>query len=126
MNSLARTNIFDQMYEPLLGLHRVRNALDFPGGALSDDIYVSSDDEKTTVQFVAPGLGDIEVETEDTTLKVSGETSLPAGKFERSVRLTRDLDPSGATASYSKGILTVTIPKNENARPKKIEVQISD
>jgi len=47
------------------------------------------------------------------------------GKFQRSFTLPVAVDASKVQASYKDGILTVTLPKAEEAKPKHIEVKIS-
>ncbi len=44
------------------------------------------------------------------------------GTFERSVRLPFDIDAEKVQARLSEGVLTITLPKAESARPRKIEV----
>ena len=46
-----------------------------------------------------------------------------AGRFSRAVALPGDIDPDNANAKLIDGILTVTIPKAEKARPRQISVQ---
>jgi HSP20 family protein len=47
------------------------------------------------------------------------------GSFQRSLRLPQDVDPEKIDAQFSKGVLTVTLPKSEDAlkKQKKIEVK---
>jgi len=44
------------------------------------------------------------------------------GSFERAVPLPVDVDGNNATAQYRRGVLTVTLPKHERARARRIEV----
>jgi HSP20 family protein len=46
-----------------------------------------------------------------------------AGTFSRSFTLPYTADPSGITASYKDGVLTVRIPQREEAKPKQIAVE---
>ena len=46
-----------------------------------------------------------------------------AGRFSRAVALPGDIDPDNANAKLIDGILTVTIPKAEKAKPRQISVQ---
>ena len=46
------------------------------------------------------------------------------GKFHRTLTLPVPVDASKVQASYQDGILTVTLPKAEEAKPKQIEVKI--
>lgn len=47
------------------------------------------------------------------------------GKFVRRVDLPDDIDASGVKAEYRQGLLRITLPKAEEALPKKINVQVS-
>ena len=47
------------------------------------------------------------------------------GKFERSVKLLTAIDQTKITASYENGILTIALPKAEEAKPKQISVTVS-
>ena len=47
------------------------------------------------------------------------------GKFVRSMRLGNEIDINGVTADYKDGVLSVTLPKAEAVKPKKVEVQIA-
>ncbi len=45
------------------------------------------------------------------------------GEFTRSLQLPDDLDLGKAEANYSKGMLTVRVPKREESKPRQISVQ---
>jgi HSP20 family protein len=45
------------------------------------------------------------------------------GQFSRSVQLPEELDAEKASAECENGLLTVRIPKNPAAKPRKISVQ---
>jgi HSP20 family protein len=44
--------------------------------------------------------------------------------FERSFRLDDQIDPAMVSAKMDQGILKVTMPKKEQAKPKKIEIKV--
>jgi HSP20 family protein len=46
------------------------------------------------------------------------------GRFHRSIALPFAVDPSKVQATYRDGILRVTLPKSEAAKPKQIEVKV--
>jgi len=84
-----------------------------------------------------PGMRreDIEISLHDGTLTISGErkretsngeraerTERYIGKFRRSVTLPTRVDANKVSATYRDGILTVTLPKAEEAKPKQIPV----
>ncbi len=46
----------------------------------------------------------------------------PQGSFSRQLFLGESLDPDGIQASYDDGVLTVTVPVAEQAKPRKVEI----
>ena len=78
----------------------------------------------------------IDISLHDGTLSISGErkresnnngetaerTERYVGTFRRSIALPTRVDPSKVTATYEDGILKVTLPKAEEAKPKQIQV----
>jgi HSP20 family protein len=96
--------------------------------------------EGCVVRLEVPGVApsDINVEAHGRTLTVHGkrEGRVPdgasfhrrergSGEFSRSIRLPEDADPARAEASYQHGILTLRVPKKEEAKPKQISVKAS-
>jgi HSP20 family protein len=55
------------------------------------------------------------------------ETTRPTpadfGRFHRAIRLPDRVDASGVKAVQRDGVLTVTAPKSEEAKPRRIAVQ---
>ena len=45
------------------------------------------------------------------------------GSFARSITLPSTADPEGIQASFDAGVLTIEVPKREEAKPRKIEVK---
>jgi HSP20 family protein len=102
------------------------------------DIHDSGD--KLVVKTDLPGLdkNDIEVTVQGNTLFIRGEkkhedntqdigylkSERYFGQFERALPLTDDIDQGKIDASYKNGVLTVTIAKREEAKPKQITVNI--
>ncbi len=82
---------------------------------------------------------DVEVTVEHNTLTLRGEKKLPAdvkdeqfrrverryGKFTRSFTLPTTVDAAKVTADFKNGVLTVTLPFREEARPRTINVQVA-
>jgi HSP20 family protein len=99
-------------------------------------------DEKDYMSVVAelPGMNkeDVKVLVEDGVLTISGErktetekneanylrSELSYGSFSRSFTLPDHLDTDKIAADYRNGILTVTIPKLEKAKPKEVKVEV--
>ena len=90
--------------------------------------------------LLAPGLNEqtINVSVHDDTLVIEGELqfSIPEGakavweefgpsKFRRSLRLGASVDPARVEAIYRNGLLLVTMPKAEHAKPRQVQVQVT-
>lgn len=90
--------------------------------------------------LLAPGLDEatINVTVHDETLAIEGELTfnVPEGakavwqefgptKFRRSLRLGSAVDPARVEAIYKNGLLLVTMPKAEHAKPRQVQVQVA-
>ncbi len=102
------------------------------------DLYVTG--EGLVMKMAVPGLtaADIDVDVEGRRLTVTGELkedeaaegeerryllrSLPSGSFSRTVRLPRGLDTDAITATVNAGLLTLSIPRSDEAKARKIEI----
>jgi HSP20 family protein len=47
------------------------------------------------------------------------------GRFQRTVTLAKPVDVNKVNARYKDGILTITLPKTEESKPRQIEVKVS-
>ena len=89
--------------------------------------------------LLAPGLDEqsLNVTVHDDTLAIEGELkfNVPEGaraiwqefgpsKFRRSLRLGAAVDPTRVEAIFRNGLLLVTMPKAEHAKPRQIQVQV--
>ena len=96
------------------------------------DLY--EDKDNTYVRAELPGVNrdDINVELTDGTLTLAVARKTPAtdGKaeesfsFSRTVSIADEVQADKVTATYENGVLTVTLPKREEAKPKKISVAV--
>lgn len=100
------------------------------------DLYRSNDHYVVNVDLPGVDPGSIDLNVDGNTLTVRAERTLsaedsaqwlaqerPAGSFMRQLNLGDGLDVEGIHASYDKGVLSLTIPIAEQAKPRKIEVQ---
>lgn len=62
----------------------------------------------------------LNIEVRDNTLRLSGTRD--DQRFERSLRLPADIDADKVSASFEAGILRVTLPETERAKPRKVAV----
>ncbi len=102
-------------------------------------VNVYEDKEHLYVEALAPGLDPkaLDVSVQGSALTISGEkpsaakvpaeayhrSERSAGKFVRTVELPYPITDAGVEASYRNGLLLVTLPKHEAARPKQIAVK---
>jgi HSP20 family protein len=102
-------------------------------------VDIAEKDGNIVVKAELPGL-----EVKDIDLKVSGDLltlkgekkkeeetkeqdyyrrEIYSGSFQRTFRLPSEVDNEKVDASFKNGILTITMPKAENASQKKIEIK---
>jgi len=110
----------------------------FSGWTPALDLYQNNDNIVAVVELPGMRKEDIEISLQDGTLTISGErkeeggqengatrTERFTGKFRRSITLPTRVDPNKVTASYKDGILTVLLPKAEEAKPKQIQINLN-
>jgi HSP20 family protein len=95
------------------------------------DLY--EDKDNTYVRAELPGVNrdDINVEITDGNLtltanrKTAGDGEAETTRtFTRTVTVGEDVQADKVSAAYENGVLTVTLPKREEAKPKKITVAV--
>lgn len=111
--------------------------------AVQTDVHipvdVSADADGYTLTALVPGLAAeaVAIEVLENTITLRGEFSRqelpegsqvllqerPSGAFLRTLRLPGALNPAQAEAEVKHGVLTVRVPKAEEARPKQIKVK---
>ena len=100
------------------------------------DLYRVDDHYVVTVDLPGVDPGSIDLNVDGNTLTISAERSLrsdegvqwlaqerPVGSYLRQLQLGDGLDVEKIQASYDSGVLTVTIPVAERARPRRITVE---
>jgi len=102
------------------------------------DIFEDAEGLKISIEL--PGLKpeDVKLTIENDTLTIRGEKKQIAeekttkvhryertyGSFERSFTLPNTLDAERVAARFENGVLTVTLPKAEKAKPREIQVKV--
>ncbi|PLX28663.1 Hsp20/alpha crystallin family protein [Candidatus Parcubacteria bacterium] len=133
-----------RIYDPFAEMEEMmRNLPSVRGGgqrsfAPAMDVY----ETKTDVMVEAPLAGikpeDVEVSVERGVLSIQGQSSkeheiddkdyyrkeIRSGSFFRQVALPAPVKEGEVTAEFEDGILKITCPKSEEAKPKKIEVKV--
>lgn len=100
-------------------------------------VNLREENDMITIKAIAPGVRneDISLELIDTTLQLtvtrprdnSDATYIRrerhSGTFSKSIRIPYRVNPEKISAVLRDGILTVTLEKSEDAKPKRIEVK---
>jgi HSP20 family protein len=110
-------------------------------GAWAPAVDVYEDKEKVLLHVELPGVepDDVEVAVEDSTLTIRGQREVASdldqdnyrrverryGAFVRAFTLPPIADAERVDASFDKGVLTIEVPKKEEARPRRIEIKAS-
>ncbi len=111
----------------------------FSGWSPALDVHDDKDSLFVTVELPGMKKDEIDISLHDGVLTVSGERKQEReqeegatfrseryfGKFQRSVTLPSRVDSGKVRASYHDGVLTIELPKVEEAKPKTIEVSVS-
>ncbi len=106
----------------------------------SVDVHQSADRELVfAVELPGMKREDIDVTVEHNTLTIRGERKQSTdvkeeqyhrverayGTFSRSFSLPETVDSAKVRAEYKEGVLTLTVPMREEAKPKQIEVKVA-
>jgi len=135
------TDLRDEMNRlfdlPMAG-NFARQAQLFSGWTPALDLYQNNDNVVAVVEVPGMRKEDIDISLHDGMLTIAGErqssssegenaerTERFSGKFRRSITLPKRVEADKVSASYKDGILTVTLPKAEEAKPKKVEVTVA-
>ncbi len=101
------------------------------------DVFDKKDAVVLKAELAGMSPDDIEIEVEDNVLTIKGERRFEEkvederyyrierrfGGFQRSLAMPQGVNADGIVAAYEDGILTVTVPKVEEEKPKRIEVK---
>ena len=128
----------DRLFEaPLAELTRSSQWLSGWSPAL--DIYEEKDNFILKAELPGMKKEDIEVSLHEGSLTISGERKAQdqykeadvyrserfVGRFQRTLALPAPVAADKVKAQYKDGVLTVTLPKTEEAKPKQIDVSVS-
>lgn len=130
------SSMFEDMLRPLSGWG---GRMAGTGLMRAPEADVVEGESEIRVMVELPGMKpeDIELDLENNVLTISGEkreerqeerdtwhlSERRYGKFSRSFVLPRDLEQEKIQASFQEGVLSVTIPKSEKARRRRIEIR---
>ncbi len=104
----------------------------------SVDVYETTDNIVLKAEIPEVDEKDVDISVQANTLTLRGERKRDRevkedsyyrkersyGSFRRSFALPDSIDPEKIQASFSKGVLKVTLPKREESKPKQFKVKI--
>jgi HSP20 family protein len=110
------------------------------GARVFPSIIISATDELMVVRAEVPGMKieDFDISVSGDILTVQGarftgeglesgwyhRRERESGGFSRAVRLPAEVDGNRAEASYVAGVLTISLPLREAAKPREIQVKV--
>ena len=126
--------LFREAFSPMFGEGEVSTRTWAP----PVDIYET--DENLVLKAELPGIdpNNVEIRVEDNSLYLKGERKFEKevkeqnyhrversyGTFTRTFSLPSSIDADKVTANYKEGVLTLTMPKREEAKPKTIKINV--
>jgi HSP20 family protein len=99
-------------------------------------VNIREEDEAYVLSALVPGLtaDDLNIQILDDVVRIEGEyrqdeneylmQELPHGSFTRTLRLPAAIDANHVEAKIADGVLTLTLPRAESAKPKKIKINV--
>jgi HSP20 family protein len=102
------------------------------------DVYQTDDDVVVETQLPGVDPTNVNISIENDVLTIEGSfekkrevdeknyyrKEIRSGSFHRSVALPTSVNGDKAKATYDKGVLKVTVPKEERAKPKTVKVEV--
>ena len=104
-------------------------------------VDIREEEDKYILDAELPGMKkeDVHIEVKDGVLTLSGERKFENeekrddytriersyGSYQRTFTLPDHVDEEKIEAAYSEGVLTIVLPKGEEAKPKQIEVEVN-
>ena len=146
MLSMTRWNPFEE----LTGLHREMDRVfgryvgdertGTPAAAWIPATEVDSGDDGWKIRVALPGIApkDVHIDLHGNRLSISGErtrtetqgqghtSEFHYGRFERAFTLPANVDAEKVVASYDNGMLELSLPLAEAARPRRIAIGTGD
>ena len=128
-HAFATPRTLDQMFE---------TALSTKDNGFATRLDLRENDDQIVVRVEVPGVlpDDLEINVNGKVLTVSGEKKDGAsedsggyryserrfGNFKREVRLSSTVDVESVSAEHVNGVLTITLPRAQEAKPRRIPV----
>lgn len=101
------------------------------------NVNVHEEDDTYILSALVPGLKaeDLNIQVLENVVSIEGEyrteeteyllSELPRGNFRRALRMPVEIQADKVEAKIADGVLTLSLPKAESAKPKKINVSVN-
>jgi HSP20 family protein len=130
---LANLRLFEDAYNRMLSEPQTNRPW-----APAVDIYETENELVLKADLPDVDLKDIDVRVENQTLTISGERKFDTqesgkgyhriernyGSFVRSFSVPNTFDTEAIAAEFKNGVLSVTLPKKEAAKPRQVKVEV--
>jgi HSP20 family protein len=136
---------FDYPFEALLGIQRAleaRRASDWLGAATTAagtfppiNIFQKGDDFVAVIELPGIDKKDLNIVAKENTIRISGRKTIAydaaasmhrrervSGVFDRTISVPIQIDPGAIKAEYRDGVLALSIPRAESAKPRTVEI----
>ncbi|MBY5161206.1 Hsp20/alpha crystallin family protein [Salsipaludibacter albus] len=129
----------ERMFREVAGLQGGDRDAPATAGAFSPALDVREHADEYTLYVELPGVDadDVEITLEENVLTIAGERSFyddvetdefrrverRFGRYHRAVRLPDRVDGTAVSARYRDGVLTIRVPKAEEAKPRRIAIE---
>jgi HSP20 family protein len=140
LTAFRGTNPLQDQINRLLGdaLDRTGQESNLTAWAPAVDIYETEHELVVKADLPDVDPKDLDIRVENNILSIRGERKFEKkvnednylrverayGSFSRSFALANTVNPDGIQADYQNGVLTLVIPKREEAKPKQIKVNV--
>ena len=100
-------------------------------------INVLEEDDAYVLSALVPGLKaeDLNIQVLENVVSIEGEyradeaeyllNELPHGNFRRALRMPAEIQADKVEAKITDGVLTLSLPKSESAKPKRISISVN-
>ena len=96
------------------------------------DLYEDADNHFVRAELPGVDRSEINVEMVEGYLTISGKRTIAGAngepeenfEFSRSIAIPEAVQADKVTATYENGVLTVTLPKREEAKPRKVSIEV--
>ena len=138
-NTVTAQREFDRFFKDAFTPFLVEGELSTHTWAPPVDIYETENDIVLKAELPGVDPKDVEVKVEDNTLYLKGERKFEKevknesyhrversyGSFARSFSLPNSINTDKVKAEFKDGLLTLTLPKREEAKPRTVKIDIS-